>query len=293
MLRIVAIVTITACLVAQGSVAVARTGDQPPGSGAAATSLHIAYYTRDFKLHYTLRCDPASGTLPRAEAACAAIARAPIMVHGEPPEPPGTAIRSCPPPRETIQVTGTYEGAPATAYGDDTCGAWHVLDDWQPFLPSAESLEVVRVNRGAGPLRLGEHRSTVRSLLGAPTKTISGADVYVNEGAALSVPANSGQISGMIREMFAVGYGRHGNVTTIISNWLVNTGPERSSPLLSHPHRVHCAGRTSAASRALDAPGPTTILWPSAGYTTVIVTRASGAACRLARASEQRAVNSI
>ena len=290
-IRIVPIVTLAACVLAQGSVALAGERDHPRRGGAAAASLRITYSTRDFTLHYTLHCGHASGTLPRAATACEAIARNPSMVHGEPPEPSATFIRSCPAPRETVHVAGTYQGARAAADGSDTCGSWKVLHDWQPFLPSREYLDEVRVNKGAGPVRLGEPRATVRSLLGTPSETISGADVYVSQTTAIGVDTRSSHVLGLVREMFAVGYGRHGAVRTIISNWLAATRP--SSPPLSHPRSVLCAGRHSIASRTLDAHSPTTILWPSDGYSTVIVTSASTAACRLARATEQSVVNGI
>jgi hypothetical protein len=283
-LRIVPVVTLAACVVAHGSDALAREAGRPAPHVAVATSLQIAYSTPDFTLHYTLRCDPTSGTLARAAAACAAIAHDPIMVHGEPPQPPGMAVRSCPAPRETVEVAGTYNGAPAAADGADSCGGGKVLLDWQPYLPSAKTLHEVLPDRGVGPLRLGEPRAAVRALLGAPSKTISGADVYVKENRAIYAVTTSGKVAGFVHEMFAVGYGRPGTVTTIVANWLA-AGP------LSHPRRVVCAGRHSLASHALDARGATTIRWPSGGNSTVIVTSASTAACHIARATEQPVVN--
>jgi uncharacterized Zn-binding protein involved in type VI secretion len=291
MIRIAPIAALAACILVQGSVALAGQGNPNPPRTAVATSLHITYTTRDFALHYTLRCDPASGTLAHPATACAAIAHHPIMVHGEPPQPPGTGVRSCPPPAETVDVTGTYDGAPAAAHGDSTCGGGSVLHDWQPFLPSRRYLDKVRVNKGAGPLELGEPRAIVRSLLGAPSKTNLGADIYVSETTAIEARTPSGRLLGFVREMFAVGYDRHGDATTIISNWLAATG--RSALPLPHPRSVVCAGRRSLASRAPNAPGPTTILWPSSGNSTVVVTSAATAACRLARATEQPVVNGM
>ncbi len=286
--------------VAQGALARAAVGRHALHRGATAGLLQVTYSVRDFTLHYTLRCGPAWGTLAHPAAACAAVARNPIMVRGEPPEPLGTSVRSCPAPRETIHVTGTYGGAPVAAYGGEPCGGWRVLQDWQPFLPSTEYLDGIRLNKGAGPLQLDERRAAVRSLLGAPSETILGADVYISEMSAIDALTPSGSVVGFVREMFVVGYGRHGVVTTIISNWLAVTseawrtaGSAPASSALPHARSVTCAGRRSLASRARDAPGSATILWPSAGNSTVIVTRTSMPACRLARATEQPVVNSI
>jgi hypothetical protein len=184
--------------------------------------------------------------------------------------------------------------------GEEPCGGERVLQDWQPFLPSSEYLDEIRVDKGMGPLQLGERRASVRSLLGAPSETISGVDVYVSEGSSIGAVTPAVRVGGFVREMFAVGYGRHGGVATIISNWLaVTSGRWRttaSAPAswsLPHLRGVVCAGRRSLASRALNTRGPTTILWPSAGNSTVIVTSASTSACRLARATEQPVVNSL
>lgn len=289
-----AAVTLVASILAQGALAHAGKGHRLRRPVAAATSLQITYDTRSFRLHYTLRCDPPTGTLERAAAACAAIARHPIMVRGEPPELGGPAFRSCPLPRETVHVSGTYRGAPAAADGGAPCGGRNVLEDWQPFLPSVKFLDAVRADRGAGPLQLGEARASVRSVLGTPSASGSGADVYVTEGTAIDAQTPAKQLRGLVREMLVVGYGGSGTVTTIISNWLAASALSvPSASPLHHPRTVLCAGRSGMASRPLDAPGATTILWPSAGNATVIITSASRTACRLARATEQPVVSGI
>jgi hypothetical protein len=258
------------------SVSVASALESSP---AATSSLEIVYRTfAAAGLTYGLRCDPASGTLARASAACAAIALNPGMIPGLPasttPVQCSLPAGSKPPlPGFSVAVTGTYRGQPIAT---EAC-----FDEeaWLPFLPTLEELDRVRVDRGIGPVSLGEAAASVRGLLGAPQKQSHGLQIYESkavEQGALGVPT-----------IFAIGYGRSGKVTTVIDNELsLRVEGEHPTVTPSAGSKLHkwlwlgCGGHHVLADHRPLSRRATTIIDPTVGsISTVIVSGTPGAAC--------------
>jgi len=282
------------CLVVSAALVVGLCATGLASAGGAGpnpnVSLRIAFEgSAVTTLHYTLSCEPVSGTLARAADACAAMAANPNMVLGE-PEPPSESPRplsaiSCPAPNEVIEITGTFHGTAVDTTAADTCSAARTLSLWTPFLPSQRYLRETRVDSGVEAVQIGQTRASVRALLGAPTVRDSSADVYKN-GSAL-------QVHLAVPVEFVVSYDARHRVATLISNdlpaingrWDVTRNPHPPSPLV-HWRTVRCAGRRSFADHALARNRVTTIVWPSADHPTAIVTSEPFAACRLARATE-------
>jgi hypothetical protein len=250
-------------------------------SPSSTSSLKIVYRASDFgrtSLTFSLRCDPASGTLARVSAACAAIALNPGMIPGL---PVSTTPVHCslpadskpPPPAFSVAVTGTYSGQPVVA---EAC-----FDEeaWLPFLPTAEELDQVSIDRGIGPVSLGEPAAAVRYLLGAPQRQSHGLQIYGSglvEQGTLGVPT-----------IFAIGYGPSGKVTTVIDNDLSlrvegvspTATPGAGSKLHKWP-RLDCGGHHVLADRRPLSGRATTIIDPTVGsILTVIVSSTPDAAC--------------
>lgn len=249
-------------------------------SPAATSSLKIVYRTSGTgspSLTYGLDCDPASGTLPRASAACKAIALNPGMIPGR-PAPATAAHCSRPdlrplPPRSSVAVTGTYRGRPVAA---DAC---YDEEAWLPFLPAAEALDRVRIDRGIGPVSLGEPAASVRYLLGAPQEQKQGLQIYksgVVEQVTLGIPLS-----------FAIGYGPSGRVTTLVDNdFSLRVEGERPTVTPSASSKLHkwlwlgCGGHHVLADRRLLGGRAATIIRPPiASISTVIVSSTPDAAC--------------
>ena len=253
-----------------------------------AISLRLNYRQDNFLLKYRLNCDPVSGTLPRAKAACAAIHREPDMVLGT-PEAPGVGNIPCPHPHWFLTITGTYRGRRAQTTFPRACGeASNAGELWLNYLPSFVHLQTLRVDRGLGPLRLGESAAFVSSLLGPPTERKGGLQVY-NLHVVLQVHVG-------VPVIFAVGYGRSGHVNTLIYNGLPFIYGERQAlpPLpgsrVARWPTIICGGRPARADHHPAAGRAMTIIWPSVDHPTDIVTRAAAAACAGALATEPAAV---
>jgi hypothetical protein len=289
------IIPMRRCFVVSAALFVSLFSTGLASAGGAGTtpnvSLRIAFTSRPLTtLHYTLACEPTSGTMARADAACAAIAVDPNMVLGEPERPsesprPLKAI-SCPAPSEIVEITGTFHGTPVHTTSTDTCSAAPIVPLWTPFLPSRRYLRETRVDSGVEALQIGQTRASVRALLGPPTAHHRSADVY-QTGAVLQVHLG-------VPVVLVVSYDAHHRVATLISNdlpaingrWDVTRNPHPPSPLVDW-RTARCAGRRSLADHPLAGHRVTTIVWPSADHPTVIVTSEPSAACRLARATEQ------
>jgi hypothetical protein len=280
------VLTCLALATAAASTAGANGTGSTPG-----VSLNLTFSTRELPLHYTLNCEPTSGSLPGAARACAAIAANPEMVLGVPEPPvegprPLKAAFACPAPSETLEITGTFHGTPVHTTAGDTCFGGRTLALWTSFFPSPVYLREVRVDRGLQALQLGQTHASAAALLGPPTSHAGAASVY-KTGTVLQVHAG-------VPVIFAVAYNTHHRVATLISNdlpsvdgrWDLTRNPHPPSPL-THWRTVSCAGRRSLADHPLRAHRATTIVWPSADHPTAIVTSEPFVACRLAAATEQ------
>jgi hypothetical protein len=265
------------------------------GSAPAGVALRLTLRTRVLALHYTLRCEPTSGSLARAAQACGAIAANPNMVLGEPepphegPVPLAAPVRiACPAPDETLELSGSFHGSPVTTTAADTCFGGRTLSRWTPFLPTPVYLHEVRVDQGLEPLQLGQRQASAASLLGPPSTGVGAANVYRALGGGVL------QVHAGVPIIFAVAYDAHHRVATLIANdlppvddrWDLTRNPHPPSPL-TRWHRVTCAGRRSLADHELSENRATTIVWPSADHPTAIVTNEPRTACRLAAATEQ------
>jgi hypothetical protein len=247
-------------------------------SPSASSSLKIVFRAKSPSLTYSLRCDPSSGTLPRASAACAAIALNPGMIPGRPaPALPADctlpADSSPPAPLFSIAVTGTYRGQPVAR---EAC-----FDEeaWLPFLPSFEALDRVRIDRGIGAVSLGESVASVRYLLGAPQEQKQGLQIYETgavEQVTLGIPV-----------IFAIGYGHSGRVTTVIANdFSLRIEGERPTVTPRASSKLHkwlwlgCGGHHVLLDhRPLNGRAATIITPPVASISTVIVSSTPDAAC--------------
>jgi hypothetical protein len=200
------------------------------------------------------------------------------------PAEPSVYPCSPPSPDWEVEVTGTY-GAQSVHAGfvSPSCGADsdRFGSRWLAYLPSSRQLESVRVDRGLGPLRLGQPCASVRELLGPHARRKGGFLVYHDsdieiEGAPV---------------IFAVGYGRSGRVTSLIYNGpLVAFGeqlaraPGKRSPLRRW-RTLLCGGHHSLANHRPVIGRPTTIVRYSAESPTAIVTTTPSAACARAVAT--------
>ncbi len=104
------------------------------GGDAGATSLTItAKASADAPADtWTLTCDPAGGTHPNADAACAALAAATDPFEPTPKDQACTEIYGGP---QTATVTGTFKGQPVNASFSRTNGCEiHRWDSLTPLL---------------------------------------------------------------------------------------------------------------------------------------------------------------
>ena len=86
------------------------------GGAGDSTSLDITAHTQGHVVRYTLRCDPARGTVPRPRVLCAALARNAELLL-EPREPTRTTrgIPRCSALLTSVRIDGTYEGGAVSA----------------------------------------------------------------------------------------------------------------------------------------------------------------------------------
>ena len=181
---------------------------EPSDSG----TLKIVYHVESFPaLSYSLSCNPTSGTVIEPVAACEEISRNPSM-RGLPP-PYGD--HSCPSGEPSVKVSGEYDQQDVKvsfspcAYGDEGQPLW------EKFLPTESQLNAVTPDRAIGPFTLGEEESTLNALLGEPSGTAGGLDVYKagdEFDRACEGPAISGQT------LMAIRYDSAGKAVTIAAN---------------------------------------------------------------------------
>jgi hypothetical protein len=211
---------------------------------------------------YRLTCSPPSiskppsGTPPNPQAICAAIAREPALVLGRPAIPPGCPAHV---QRDEVRVSGRYKGktvatiiGPCRTYQQPQLG-----ELWFSFFPAADMVNQVRVNKGVGPLSLGNSRSAVQALLGTGRKGPGSLVFYPSIG-------HTG-----VKSVYGVGYDHKGRVATLLSTstWLTlnrlsigtNDASERRelNSLLNGWTAVDCGG---VKARANHGHGSTTII---------------------------------
>jgi hypothetical protein len=235
------------------------------GVARAAIALEIVYSSVAWPPEtYRLNCDPASGTLPDPGAACSAIAADPQLVLSGP-----GIDHSCPAFEPAIEVRGSYQGqqvdvgfSPCLSSPDnDAIIRWLALLPWRQ--QNLVRLDSVRLDRGLGPLRLGESASTARRLLGPPQTTLGNVEVYRLDWAA--------GFTASVRVVYGVGY-HAGRVVTLISNSIDLTITGRQVAPLAQPSgsrgglraRGGCSRTGSASSATAPARSPITLLSPPA-----------------------------
>ncbi len=87
-----------------------------PTVSGGPTALAVSIDTGKRGFHFTLTCDPAGGDLPRADAACAALAKA-ASDGTDPfaPVPTDVACAELYGGPQTAEVSGTWNGQPVVA----------------------------------------------------------------------------------------------------------------------------------------------------------------------------------
>ena len=238
-----------------------------PKSPKAA--LQIEYLTGFGELHYIVHCDPASGTLPDIQVACAEIARYPGMVRKG-----AYGSHDCPSGQPIIRVSDEYDRRPVNVsfsrckYGDTYQGRW------QHFLPTEKQENEVRIDRATGPFALGETQASVDALLARPpAETAGGLYVYQPWGFSASCEDTTGNAANSI---LAMRYDSEGRLITVIDDqdWLTLGGDEVANLVASCHGRqetellswspVTCGGQEARADHPLSA-GST------AHHTTIVV----------------------
>jgi len=292
--------TAVAALVAYLAVVMAVAASAGAGGARAApaghlaqatpvTALEIVYSSNFFgaaRLHYRLTCNPAGGTLARAVAACAAIGREPWIIPGaaQPPHGVCESVRDGPVPSPSFSVTvkGEYRGS---AVDPEAC-----FDErsWLRLLPSRGQLTKVLIDRGLGPLRLGQSEASVHALLGEPEKTRHGLQIYAESGSVQQVTGAPG-----VPAIFAVGFDRAGRVDTLLDNSFrlrvrgesATTTPRAGSRLRSW-RSYGCAGLHVLANRRPVRGRAATMILPLASLIpTAVVSSDPQSACAAAAAT--------
>jgi hypothetical protein len=262
--------------------AVARGGSRiaTPMQASPATDLRIVLVDYLFgEETYRLSCSPPSGTAPNPQAICAAITSEPSLVFGQASVPP-----SCPQAsrRTEVKVSGTYMGKTvATVFGPCRSYQSDLGERWYSFFPAAEAVDRVRIDRGVGPLSLGESRSAVQALLGTGRKGPLGLVLYpriVHTG---------------VKSVYGVGYDSGGVVDTLLSTSTQLTlsqhrigsisSPQESNALFKAWTRIDCGGIKAWTNRAADHV-PTTIVGSGSKQPVVIISRVPRRICSAMRA---------
>ena len=263
--------------------AIGSTGRTDPGS-SRAVALEIIYTqpTGFGQETYSLACDPASGSMPNPRAVCSAISRNPGMVLSGPGRD-----HSCP-PEAYVHVRGTFRRRHVdVTFSYCLARQGDYTSRWLALLPTTAQEDRVRLDRGLGPLHLGEAASAVHALLGRANTKSSGIDVYPlgRSGFVTTVPI-----------VFGVGYGHGGRIVTLISNSVGLTiyghgvaaltdafhgylKPSANSPL-RHWAKITCEGTKALADHSLH--GKTTMILMSPDHPSVIVSSAPKTACATA-----------
>jgi hypothetical protein len=240
---------------------------------------------------YSLRCDPASGTLPHAGAACAAIAKEPELVLAGPGR-----NHSCPAGLPGVTVRGDYLGRHVEV-GFSACASrpGDLVERWSSLLPAAlQRQERVRLDRGFGLFRLGERRSALQGLLLRPQEQLAGMSVYRPE-------VVEKDFQGSAPKVFGVRYDHAGRVVSLLSDWNRLTIDGRSisiqTPLdqseligqLKGWVPVRCGGVSGLMDHPLSHHVPRTVVWMVDEQVTVSISDARVAICSAAIRSLIRA----
>lgn len=228
-------------------------------------------------LTYGLRCSPPSGNAPDPKAICAAIASQPALVLSGPGQD-----HSCP-PTPSVGVHGTYGGKPlSVAFSACLGGQGDLISRWLALLPGSATLDAVRLDRGLGPLTLGQSRATVQALLGPAKRVSAGIDVYesgVAEGFMKATPV-----------LLGVGYDQAGRLQTLASNVIAlsldgheiaSTAPRGNglAGLLKSWMHVRCGRHAALADHPVGDGVPTTIIESSPDHPTVVISTVARNAC--------------
>jgi hypothetical protein len=294
--RILSLVTLTLLSVAMlwFGVAAGSARSVTRMAGAHAINLRIIYSEPRGGFgteSYSLRCDPTSGTLPHAGAACAAIAKGPELVLAGPGRD-----HSCPEGLSSVRVRGNYLGRHVDV-GFSPCVSrpGNLLERWLSLLPAAlRRQEHVRLDRGFGLFKLGERRSTVLGLLLRPQEQLAGMSVYRPEAVE--------DISrGSIPKVFGVRYNHAGRVVSLLSDWSgltihgvslsTQTSLDQSelSRWLKGWIPVRCGGVSGLIDHPLSRHVPRTVVWMAGEQATVSISDAGVAICSAATRSLIRA----
>jgi hypothetical protein len=132
---------------------------QLPSTGHGPGDLRVVDLAKG--LGYSLRCDPAGGTLPHPARACAAIMADSALLYSVPgPD------HSCPAGGPSVSLRGTWGGREVrSSFSICTGGQEDEAARWSALLPSGGTLSTVRVDRGIGLVQLGERERRVVNLL--------------------------------------------------------------------------------------------------------------------------------
>ncbi|MGA2165652.1 MAG: hypothetical protein ABSH36_14465 [Solirubrobacteraceae bacterium] len=259
-------------------------------AGARAIDLRIIYSEPRGGFgpeRYSLRCDPASGTLPHAGVACEAIAREPELVLAGPGQD-----HSCPAGVSAVRVRGEYLGqyvdvdfSPCASQPGDP------LERWLSLLPAAlQHQERVRLDHGFGLFSLGERRGAVLSLLLRPQEQRAGISIYRPE-------VVEGVAQGSAPEVFGVGYDHAGRVVSLLSDWsgleihgfpITLQTPADETELIRQLKgwiHVRCGGVSGLMDHPSNRHVPRTVVWMAGEQATVSISDAGVAICSAATRS--------
>jgi hypothetical protein len=140
---------------------------------------------------FTLRCDPAGGTMPQPARICAAIARDSTLLYSFPgPD------HSCPFGAPAVSLVGSWDGKPLRSSFSECVGGQEAqAGKWASLLPSISSLATIALDRRIGLVRLGEREAAALDLLRGRSPT----------------PRSCPNCTRHFRGGFSIGYGAHGS----------------------------------------------------------------------------------
>jgi hypothetical protein len=233
---------------------------------------------------YSLRCNPAAGTLPHAQAACAAIAKEPELVLAGPGR-----NHSCPAGLPGIRIRGDYLGRHVDlGFSGCVSRPGDLSERWESLLPATlQKQERVRLDRGFGLFSLDQRRSAVLGLLFHPQEQLAGMSVYRPE-------VVEKDFQGSAPKVFGVRYDRAGRVVGLLSDWnrLAINGysisiqtPIDQSELIGRLKGwvpVHCGKVRGLTDHPLRHHVPRTTVWMAGEQATVSISGPEVAICSAA-----------
>jgi hypothetical protein len=223
-------------------------GSPPP----PAVSLKISVEnTRFGTQQYSLRCNPAGGNIPQPEAACIELSRTPELLvspmEGGSPCPDSAAVR----------VVGVYAQRRIDARFTSSCQIPRRSDRlvtlWLSLFPDWRA---VRLDRGVGPLSLGDERSDAETILGKGERGPGGLTIYRGR-----YRTRQGR---RLQSLYATGVDRAGTIRTLVSvspeltldgRYVEHAVPEAREPesrsILARWRRVRCGTLSLRVNRPL------------------------------------------